>query len=45
MADEVEQASSGGDFLTWSIMFGLLIVVAVGLAIWDKKYREEQEKK
>ena len=45
MADKVEQASSGGDLLTWGIMFGLLVAVAIGLAIWDKKYREEQEKK
>jgi len=27
--------------LTWGIMFGLLVVVAIGLAIWDKKSRQE----
>lgn len=41
MGENIEKAASGGDLLTWGIMFGLLIVVAIGLAIWDKKSREE----
>ncbi len=41
MKENIEKAASGGDLLTWGIMFGLLIVVAIGLAIWDKKSREE----
>ena len=44
MTEEIDKATSGGDLLTWGIMFGLLIIVAIGLAIWDKKFREEQEK-
>jgi hypothetical protein len=44
MTEDIEKATSGGDLLTWGIMFGLLIIVAVGLAIWDKKFREEQNK-
>ncbi len=39
---EIESATSGGDFLTWSISFGLLIIIAGGLAYWDKKFREEE---
>ena len=39
--EKILEATSGGDFLTWGIMFGLLIVVAVGLAIWDIKSRKE----
>ncbi|HEY9202692.1 MAG TPA: hypothetical protein VIM82_00045 [Sulfurimonas sp.] len=41
MTENIEKATSGGDLLTWSIMFGLLIVVAIGLAIWDKKSGKE----
>ena len=37
----IEQATSGGDFMVWSVMFGLLVVIAIGLAIWDKKSRQE----
>ena len=44
MTENIEKATSGGDMLTWGIMFGLLIVVAIGLAIWDKNFREEQDK-
>jgi len=44
MTDKIDKATGGGDLLTWGIMFGLLVVVAIGLAIWDKKFREEQEK-
>ncbi len=39
--EKILEAAGGGDLLTWGIMFGLLIVVAIGLAIWDKKSREE----
>ena len=42
MTEDIEKATSGGDLLTWGIMFGLLIVIAIGLAIWDKKSREER---
>ena len=41
--EKILEATAGGDLLTWGIMFGLLIVVAIGLAIWDKKSREEQK--
>lgn len=41
MGENVQKAAGGGDLLVWGIMFGLLIVVAIGLAIWDKKSREE----
>jgi len=44
MTDQIDKATSGGDLLTWGIMFGLLIAVAIGLAIWDKKFREEQDR-
>lgn len=44
MTNQIDKATSGGDLLTWGIMFGLLVIVAVGLAIWDKKFREEQGK-
>jgi hypothetical protein len=33
--------TSGGNLLVWSIMFGLLIVIVIGLAIWDKKNTKE----
>jgi hypothetical protein len=39
--ESIDKATSGGDLFTWGIMFGLLIVVAIGLAIWDKKSREK----
>ena len=44
MTDQIDKATCGGDLLTWGIMFGLLIAVAIGLAIWDKKFREEQDR-
>ncbi|MFT7003181.1 MAG: hypothetical protein ACJAWW_000516 [Sulfurimonas sp.] len=40
-SDDIEKVTSGGDLITWGIMFGLLIVVAIGLAIWDKKSSKE----
>ncbi|MCW8894610.1 MAG: hypothetical protein OQK48_08960 [Sulfurimonas sp.] len=39
--EKILEATSGGDLLTWGVMFGLLVVVAIGLAIWDKKSRKE----
>ncbi|MFA7610316.1 MAG: hypothetical protein WCY51_02395 [Sulfurimonas sp.] len=41
MTENIDKAASGGDLLTWGVMFGLLIVVAIGLAIWDKKSTKE----
>ncbi|MEA1956566.1 MAG: hypothetical protein U9N02_08750 [Campylobacterota bacterium] len=38
---EIDKATSGGDLLVWGVMFGLLIVVVIGLAIWDKKSRKK----
>lgn len=39
MNENIDQAASGGDMLIWSVMFGLLVVVVIGLAIWDKMSR------
>lgn len=41
MTENIEKATSGGDLYTWGIMFGLLIIVAIGLAYWDIKSRKE----
>jgi hypothetical protein len=41
MTQDIDKVTSGGDLLTFGVMFGLLIVVAIGLAIWDKKSRSE----
>ncbi|MCW8837496.1 MAG: hypothetical protein OQK11_02220 [Thiovulaceae bacterium] len=41
MTQDIDKVTSGGDLLTWGIMFSLLVVVAIGLAIWDKKSRQE----
>lgn len=41
MTENIEQAAHGGDMLIWSVMFGLLIVVVIGLAIWDKSSTKE----
>jgi len=41
MGEQIDKVTSGGDLLTWGIMFGLLVVVAIGLAIWDKKSKEK----
>jgi hypothetical protein len=38
---DIEKATASSDFLVWTIMFSLLIIVAIGLAIWDKKSREK----
>jgi len=43
MADNIEKATSGGDLLVWGVMFGLLVVAAIGLAIWDIKSRKEEK--
>ncbi|MDA3909593.1 MAG: hypothetical protein PF437_10960 [Sulfurimonas sp.] len=43
MTDQIDKATSGGDLTTWGIMFGLLVVVAIGLAIWDKKSSKEEK--
>ena len=42
MTQEIDKATATSDLLTWGIMFGLLVVVAIGLAIWDKKTRDEE---
>ncbi|VAW27225.1 hypothetical protein MNBD_BACTEROID06-1811 [hydrothermal vent metagenome] len=39
--ETIDKATSGGDLLTWGIMFGLLIIATIGLAIWDKKNRKD----
>ena len=36
-----EVATNSGDMLVWGIMFTLLVIVTIGLAIWDKKNRQE----
>ena len=36
MSENIDKAASGGDMLTWSVTFGLLILVAIGLAVWNK---------
>ncbi|MCW9027079.1 MAG: hypothetical protein OQJ77_07150 [Thiovulaceae bacterium] len=41
MTQDIDKVTSGGDLLTWGIMFSLLVVVVIGLAIWDKKSRQE----
>ena len=41
MNESINKATSGGDMLIWGVMFGLLIVIVIGLAIWDKKTRED----
>ncbi len=41
MTENIDKAAATSDFLIWSIMFGTLIVVVLGLAIWDKKNRKE----
>jgi len=40
-SEKIDQATSGGDLLTWGVMFGLLIVVTIGLAIWDRNSRKD----
>ena len=42
MTEEIEKATSGGDLLVWGVMFGILVVIAIGLAIWDKNSREDK---
>ncbi len=39
--ENIDKATSGGDLMTWGVMFGLLVIIAVGLAIWDIKSRKE----
>lgn len=41
MNENIDQAASGGDMLIWSVTFGLLVVIVIGLAIWDKKSRDD----
>jgi len=41
MTQDIDKVTSGGDMLIFGVMFGLLIVVAIALAIWDKKSREK----
>lgn len=41
MGESIEKATSSADLLTWGIMFGVLIIVAGGLAYWDIKSRKE----
>ncbi len=36
MNEAIEKAASGGDFLIWSVMFGLL-VIGVGYLAWINK--------
>ncbi len=43
MNENIEKASSSADLYIWGISFGLLIIIAIGLAIWDKKSRENEE--
>lgn len=39
MTESIDKATATSDLLIWGVMFGLLIVVVIGLAIWDKKSR------
>jgi len=39
MNESIDKASSSADLLIWGVMFGLLIAVVIGLAIWDKMSR------
>ena len=41
MTESIDKATANSDVLIWSIMFGLLVITVIGLAIWDKKSREE----
>jgi hypothetical protein len=41
--ETIDKAASGGDLMTWGIMFGLLTAITIGLAIWDKKSREDDK--
>jgi len=41
MTVNIEEAASGGDLLIWSVMLVMLAVLVIGLAIWDKKSRDE----
>ncbi|MFT5660226.1 MAG: hypothetical protein ACI9TV_000867 [Sulfurimonas sp.] len=41
MSESIDKATATSDLLIWGVMFGLLLVVVVGLVIWDKKSREE----
>ena len=43
MNESIDKAAATSDLLIWGVMFGLLIMVVVGLAIWDKKTREEEK--
>ncbi len=43
MTDNFEKATSGGGLETWMVMFGLLVIIAGGLAIWDIKTRKEEK--
>lgn len=41
MTENIDKATATSDLLIWSVMFGLLVIVVIGLAIWDKKSRED----
>lgn len=41
MTENIDKAAATSDFLIWSIMFGLLVVVVIGLAIWDKRSQND----
>ena len=43
MNESIEKASSSADLFIWGVTFTLLIIIAVGLAIWDKKSRANEE--
>lgn len=39
MTENIDKAAGTADLLIWGVMFGLLISVVIGLAIWDKMSR------
>ena len=41
MTENIDKATASSDLLIWGVMFGILIVVAIGLAIWDRKSSDE----
>ena len=41
MTENIDKAAATSDLLIWGVMFGLLVVLVIGLAIWDKKSRED----
>ena len=44
-SDEIDKAVATTDLMIWGVMFSILVVVAIGLAIYNRVYENKKDPK